>query len=276
MWVVWSFIALLILVAGVLPNLSLFRRERRPDPATEEEVERVRRQREALVETSLLLVASEAPSFCKLGGLPEAPVDLSWPVGPEGPLEFLLQVDLATCRAQGGPEWLPSEGALYIFCDDRWGLADQARVIFAPPADHAPLTPPPGLKPYPERRIRLEAMVSKPGFDWLDLDPRQFPDDLWEQDAPGQGPLHKIGGYPDQIQSEDLSAYAESEAAAFTSPGASDSRPPPEAWRLLAQIDSDESLGMSWGDGGMIYILIREADARVGDFSRTVTTSQWY
>ncbi|WP_062393563.1 DUF1963 domain-containing protein [Gordonia phthalatica] len=33
-------------------------------------------------------------------------------------------------------------------------------------------------------------------------------------------------------------------------------------WRLLAQIDSHEDLGMMWGDCGRLYFWIRDADLR--------------
>ena len=41
-----------------------------------------------------------------------------------------------------------------------------------------------------------------------------------------------------------------------------------ESWRMLLQIDADESVGMTWYDGGRIYYFIKEDDARAGDFSK--------
>jgi uncharacterized protein YwqG len=38
-------------------------------------------------------------------------------------------------------------------------------------------------------------------------------------------------------------------------------------WRLLFQMDSDDDLGVMWGDVGMLYFWIEEAAARRGDFS---------
>ena len=37
-------------------------------------------------------------------------------------------------------------------------------------------------------------------------------------------------------------------------------------WQLLLQIDTDESIGMRWGDAGMIYYWMRASDLQKCDF----------
>ena len=39
-------------------------------------------------------------------------------------------------------------------------------------------------------------------------------------------------------------------------------------WRLLLQVDTDEQLGLMWGDCGLIYFWIREQDAAARRFDR--------
>lgn len=38
-------------------------------------------------------------------------------------------------------------------------------------------------------------------------------------------------------------------------------------WQLLLQIDSDDDVGMMWGDVGMLYFWVRKQDAERADFS---------
>ena len=93
----------------------------------------------------------------------------------------------------------------------------------------------------------------------------------------GDGPCHQVDGFPSPIQGDEMelecqlvsngiycgdsSGYESAEAAALRG-GASD-------WRLLLQVDSDDDLKMMWGDGGVLYFWIREADARAGRFENT-------
>ena len=92
----------------------------------------------------------------------------------------------------------------------------------------------------------------------------------------GATPYHQMGGYPHPVQGDgmelecqlasaglylgDPSGYEDVRAKALES-GAGD-------WRLLLQMDSDDNLGVMWGDAGIIYFWIREDDARARRFDQ--------
>lgn len=86
-------------------------------------------------------------------------------------------------------------------------------------------------------------------------------------------PAHQVLGHPQPIQSDmqlecqlaangvycgDRSSHSDPRRPALE-PGAT-------GWRLLLQLDSDDSAGMMWGDSGMLYFWIREADRRARGF----------
>ncbi len=240
---------------------------------------------------TLYLAEAEEPGHSKLGGTPELPAGMEWPTSADGPMGFLAQIDLAVVRARGGPDWLPASGTLYAFHDERWGFADQVRVIYAPDGARAPVDPPFWLKKewrYPERRVGFIQRQSIPSTDWLGIDPAtaDLHDVDWEdidalrQPTEGDNRSHRLGGYPDEIQGDQMAVSSE---YAIRGLERSYRDPVPQgileasaAWRLLLQIDSDEELNMSWGDSGMIYVFVRERDAQAGDFSQTVTISQCF
>ncbi|HRD97727.1 MAG TPA: DUF1963 domain-containing protein, partial [Rubrivivax sp.] len=85
---------------------------------------------------------------------------------------------------------------------------------------------------------------------------RQVPEDA------GNG--HGLLGYPGTLQGSDLEIEA---AGEHDLPGG------PAAWRLLLQLDSDDTL--MWGtDSGRLYLMIHEMDLAAGDFSRVVALTQ--
>ena len=47
-------------------------------------------------------------------------------------------------------------------------------------------------------------------------------------------------------------------------------------WRLVLQLASDERLDFMWGDGGKIYVWMREQDIRARRFDRCQTILQCY
>jgi uncharacterized protein YwqG len=240
---------------------------------------------------TLLLAPAKTPAFSKLGGHPELPDSLAWPDGEKGPRAFLAQLDLAEVRAGDGPEWLPTEGRLYAFYDEwRAGFADEVRMVFSAEPPGPPIAPPPALGQkwrFPERRASFLPFKSIPSLDWLGVDLTELDvsdeelDELADApDAPfGDELQHRIGGYPSEIQNSQMGLECE-----FLSRGlAPEWRDPPpnilrasKTWRLLLQIDSDPALKMNWGDGGRLYVFIRQKHAEAGDFSKTVTLSQSY
>lgn len=256
-----------------------------------EDTERILARMKAMGEPTLLMEPATSGAFSKLGGDPELPAGMAWPQGPEGPLAFLAQISLADARRAGAPDWLPGEGAIYAFGDDRYGMRDQIRIVISNGEAGPPVEPPANQKRgwrRPERRVDFTLRSSLPSLDWLNEDVRKIDvsdDDLDElADLPalelGKEPHHRIGGYPVEIQEDCLPVQAECEARGL--PYKAKAAVPPDIeraaadWRLLLQIDSDRALKMNWGDGGQFYVLIREADARAGDFSQTVTLSQTY
>jgi uncharacterized protein YwqG len=47
-------------------------------------------------------------------------------------------------------------------------------------------------------------------------------------------------------------------------------------WRLLLQLDSDDSARFLWGDCGHLYFFVRESEARAGNFSNVWMVLQCY
>lgn len=280
-------VAILATLAYAVVSTVLDRR--RPPPKAQApsgratgDPEQIARRVVEMAAPSLRLLPAQDLGFSKMGGDPDLPTGVEWPQGAEGPFGFLLQIDLAEAHRHGGPDWLPPSGALYAFRDDRWGYADQVRILHAPDGERAPRSPPadvPRTWRHPQRPVTLAPETSLPSLLWLGeevvgLDP-QHPAWSLIPDLPcAPGPRHQLGGYPDEIQDEWLPMVCEFESRGLSyrhgqhiPPGLEEAS---ESWRLLLQIDSDDRLKMNWGGGGMLYVFVREEDARSGDFSRTV------
>lgn len=249
---------------------------------------------QAMAQPTLLLTPTRAPAFSKLGGEPELPEGALWPMGVEGPRLFLVQLDLGHLRAGGGLDWLPEGGRLYAFLDeDRAGFADHVLITYsAEPAGPATAAPSTGARkpPFPERRVGFERFMSVPNLDWLGVDSRRLrgaDPKVWQEvariaDAPADDTQqHRVGGYPNEIQEARMPLECEHLARGLAPPawgadGAPEIAHASESWRLLLQIDSDSALKMNWGDGGRLYVFVREEHARAADFSNTVTLFQCY
>jgi uncharacterized protein YwqG len=291
--VLWLLIKVLAGRPGELPDGIPRPRGAPGAPDRAAEAARVRARMKRMATGTLMLVPATRPAFSKLGGDPELPDELSWPIEDTGPRAFLAQLDLAEVRAAGGPEWLPESGRLFFFYAEGWGGdPDQVRALHSTERAGPPAQPPAGLSRklrFPERRAGFLKMISMPSLDWLGVDVTEIDISDRELDELADGPTapfgdelqHRIGGYPAEIQDERMPLACEHLARGLPEPlyGA-EVQPAIERacreWRLLLQIDSDPALKMNWGDGGRLYIFIRERHARAGDFSKTVSIWQTY
>ncbi|HEY0436681.1 MAG TPA: DUF1963 domain-containing protein [Phenylobacterium sp.] len=246
-----------------------------------------RAMKRARQSTLLLAPGGDAAKASKMGGEPDLPEEVTWPSGHAGPRPFLLQLALSDVRAAGGPDWLPESGALFAFGDELSDDSGLVHVLYAPRFGFSGRAPPDGLpakRRHPERRVKFIKFVSIPSLSWMGEDVREIDVDDAELDALadvadepfGGEPQHRIGGYPSEIQEDQLAITAE-----FASRGAvrDPNQPVPKeidsaakSWRLLFQIDSDPALNMRWC--GRLYVFVREHDARAGDFSKTATVVQ--
>lgn len=277
------------IIFAVVALVRLFARKR--SEMSSAKSSRIRGRMTRMARPTLLMTPTKQPSFSKMGGRPELPEGQAWPSGDKLPLSFLTQIDLAEARAAGGPDWLPEDGRLYAFYDDpRLGCADLVRVIHSREPAGEPAPYPSEVSPklrFTERPMAFLRLRSIPSLDWLGVDVRELDDDVALDeladlpDEPfGDELQHRIGGYPSEIQEEQMALTCE-RIRRGRDPY-EDEEPTPamqracKAWRLLLQIDSDPGLKMNWGDGGMLYVFIREQDAQKSDFSKTVTISQSY
>lgn len=265
-------------------------RTRRRTAKPSSDASRLRGRMRRLARQTLLLVPASAAGLSKLGGDPDLSREIAWPELRGRPCAFLAQVDLAVLQAHELHDWLPDAGLLYVFVDlEGYGFADQVQARFhSEPASEARPPRTHDLR-FPERRVGFERYTSLPSLDWLGVDLTEVDlseDELGElaelPDKPfGDEVQHRIGGYPSEIQDGQMAVACELLRRGL--PPAHDGTDitpailrASKAWRLLLQIDSDPALKMNWGDGGRLYVFIREQDAKVGDFSRTVTLSQSY
>ena len=249
---------------------------------------RIRGRMKRAAQPTLLLTPAREPGFSKLGGDPELPLGVAWPDDGGRQRDFVAQIDLAAFRQHGGPDWLPTSGRVYVFVDEtRYVFADLIRVLASDEPAGPAVAPPAPAVAFPERRVAFETYTSLPSLDWLSVDLAQVNLTGQELDEMAEEPTkafgdelpHRIGGFPAEIQDERMPVACEllrrglppeHEGTEVTDAILRAAR----QWRLLLQIDSDPALKMNWGDGGRLYVFIREKDALKGDFSQTVTISQ--
>lgn len=222
-----------------------------------------------LLRPSIRLVVGERSEqpVTRLGGLPNLPSEIAWPTRRSGdPHSFLAQIDLAalpTC--EGLP--LPRTGSLSFFCDaeylpdpdDSQDVTDGIKVVYLPTAlsNYDVRTPPRDLS----REFIYDSWAFSPMLDltapaqnaWeissLNLNEAESSAycDLFTQVSTHGESVHRMGGYPNQVQYNKLD--------------------PADHWLLLLQLDSQDEAGMMWGDMGRLYFTIKQSDLESSSFN---------
>lgn len=236
-------------------------------------------------------------AFSRIGGLPDLPTALVWPVDPKGrSLAFLCQISLEELPAVSRDIGLPNHGALFFFyCQDQafgGNFPDHAagwRALYSPETPPSgPRTAPLDIKPksiYKPASVGFSSIVTYVDLDEAQLDALGVGDNdymAFVEKRERPSPLHMIGGCPDNLHGVNMEENCElasngiplHDRTAYNSPEALALRERPRDWRLLLQLDSDDEAGMNWGDGGILYFWIRAADLAENDFSKVWMIAQ--
>ncbi|WP_236075883.1 YwqG family protein [Streptomyces coffeae] len=250
---------------------------------------------------------ADEPVVGQLGGLPRLPEDVAWPVWEEErcALSFVAMLDCAALRAvaaaQGCELPLATDGRLAFFTgfDEEEGRVVDAgdrdtwagaRVLHLPPEEPSALErpAPEDVEPYAVVPLTAVTVPSIPGSD-SPASASAFGFARWQdqyQHPATSGPFsqalepheqhngHQALGHPQSIQ-----GAVEVEVAQGVLGGRlrrDDPQIVAEAarWTLLAQFDSDGDAGMSWGDCGVLYWLIRSEHLAANRFDQALLTMQ--
>jgi len=253
------------------------------------------------LETRKVPQADLALGQSRLGGEPDLPPKFSWPVYKGKPLAFIAQVNLEAVARVMSTAPLPKRGHLWFFYaadQDNWGFdpKDRGSSVVHHEADvalerRALPRELPAQGRFPPCAIVMSSYVDIPSMEdernpLMGSDDDTFDNYTEVKDqlaAPSNDVAHKLLGHAQTIQGAMELECALTTNGIYTGDGRGykDRRAAKLAqsqydWRLLLQIDTDDSAGMTWGDAGRIYYWIREQDLLARRFDRSWLVLQSY
>jgi uncharacterized protein YwqG len=222
--------------------------------------------------------------FSRIGGLPDLPEDMAWPESKGLPLPFLCQLDLSEIPAECVRNGLPVSEILYFFYhyEYQWQEYDPKdkkcwQVIYTPKSreECSWRDVPRALTDdciYKAKPVTFIPIATYP--DWDDEEIKGLNMTLEQGDQYAKlrravfqnEPAHQLFGYPSpmQVNNMDLECQLASNGlggdARWYDPRAEQVAAGRSEWRFLFQLDSDDDVGMMWGDCGKLYFWIKKAD----------------
>lgn len=234
----------------------------------------------------------------KLGGWPDLPAGVEWPMIDGRGLAFLGQFALADVPVAEGEASMPRRGLLSIFYDyaeQPWGSypgdRDGWQVLYWENAEGLERAEPPAGAYSDDPEYDRTFQACRVGFEMVttyrrmgyDIYGRETPDeliDLFEETLHvGQGdktPHHQFFGHPfvvqnpmeEECQLVSNGIYSGNELSAEDEKRAESLIEGVKDWTLLLQLDTDYEPRWMWGDGGILYFWIRRQDLEAGEFGK--------
>lgn len=240
----------------------------------------------------------------KLGGLPDLPPGVDWPECKGEPLSFIAQFRMSDVTEYDTDRLLPSTGMTYFFYDadqGAWGYdpADAGRwkvIYYGGELSRLQRKPAPAVLLEQARFRACRVIFSREDSfpSWESYDVQNLGMSKKEMSAyqsilapideyREEHPTHRILGQADIIQNDmqlecqlvthglycgDESGYQDSRAAVLAA-GAT-------GWQLLLQIDTEDEIGMMWGDAGRLYFWIQRDALKKRDFDQVWVILQCY
>ncbi len=225
----------------------------------------------------------------RIGGVPDMPPDFKWPLRNGVPMSFIAQVGLGEAHAYDIHGELPARGMLWFFYDakqETYGADPTDRggwsVMFKEDYPglqriEAPTTLPAesqfkacSVSFAKEVTLSQSPKLDIPHFDWTADEVQKYETLLSTFPTPeDHGAVHhQLLGHPQTIQ-DDMRLECQLASHGVTDindPRANELSNGANEWQLLLQVDSDDNIGMQWGNTGMIYYWLKTSDLQKCDF----------
>lgn len=230
-----------------------------------------------------------SPGCSRLGGLPDLPEGATWPERDGKPMQFVAKINCAELAEFRGHTQLPADGVLQFFFEEDGVESSVLFTAVGMPLQTSPAPSGCSVKfVLPQFPVTFSSIPTFPHAETTQFEKLGLSEEAVELLLNAQGELaamiraeqhglHQIGGYPEAIQGDVFTECEMIDSQKFPTAKTKDWALAAErahGWRLLLQFDTDGDLEVMWGDAGMIYFCIREADLQAGRFEKVVSTGQ--